>query len=233
MRLLLIEADPRTRARLEGAFGRERFIVDAIDECALATERLQHTDYDLIVVGQGPGCDGVDVCRRIRDARKDVPIIIVTEEGHDDCTRVLDAGADDCVVKPIELEEMMARARALLRRGRTRYLTSLLDYGPLSLDARAHVVTLHGVPLRLSVTEYRLLYFLMLHAESIVTRQQLIEHVWGGTLSPTSNTPDVYLSYLRQKLAPSGEALIHTIRGLGYMLKSEHAVSSLSMHSSN
>jgi two-component system response regulator MprA len=225
----LIEADPRMRVRLEAAFGRERFLVDAIDQCAQAAERLQQTDYDLVVLDHGPGCDSVDICRRIRDARKDVPIIIVTEAGRDDCTRVLDAGADDCVVKPIELGEMMARARALLRRGRTRYLTSVLDYGPLSLDARAHVVTLNGLPLRLSVTEYRLLYFLMLHAESIVTRHQLIDHVWGGTLSPGSNTPDVYLSYLRQKLAPSGEALIHTIRGLGYMLKSDDAASSVSM----
>jgi DNA-binding response OmpR family regulator len=216
------------------AFARERFLVDTVDDCALASERLNNGDYDLVVLDQTPGCDSVEVCRRIRDARQDVPILIVTEpDAADDRVRALDAGADDCVIKPIEMPEMMARARALLRRGRTRYLNATLEYGPLVLDAKAHVVAAHGVLLNLSATEYRLLRYLMRHAESVVTRQDLIQHVWGGTLDPTSNTPDVYVSYLREKLLPAGEPLIHTVRGLGYILKSDLAQPSIRLHSRN
>lgn len=181
---------------------------------------MRAQEYDLVVLDHLPGCDGVNVCRQIRDARLDVPIMVVTDrDAVDDRVRALDSGADDCLLRPIEVREMMARARALLRRGRTRHLHAVLEYGPLRLDPLDHVVTLEGHPLTLSATEYRLLQFLLLRAETIVSREQLIQHVWGGTLDAHSNTPDMYLSYLRQKLAPAGCPLIHTVRGLGYILK--------------
>ena len=220
MRLLLVEDDPVLRSWLRSAFAKERFLVDSVDHCALAADRVRSQEYDLVVLDHLPGCDGVDVCRRIRDARLDVPIIVVTErDAVDDRVRALDSGADDCLLKPIEVREMMARVRALLRRGRTRHLYATLEYGPLALDPRDHLVTLGGQRLELSATEYRLLQFLMLRAETIVSREQLIQHVWGGALDSRSNTPDMYLSYLRQKLAPAGSALLHTVRGLGYMLR--------------
>jgi DNA-binding response OmpR family regulator len=220
MRLLLVEDDPALRSTLRSAFLREHFLVDSVEHCAQAADYVRAQEYDLVVLDHLAGCDGVDVCRRIRDARLDVPIMVVTErDAVDDRVRALDSGADDCLLKPIELREMMARARALLRRGRTRHLSAILEYGPLCLDPRDHAATLDGHPLELSATEYRLLQYLMLRAETIVSRDQLIQHVWGGTLDARSNSPDVYLSYLRQKLAPAGESLIHTVRGLGYILK--------------
>jgi two-component system response regulator MprA len=221
MRLLLLEHDPDLRRLLDDAFKKERFLVDASPDGCRAAEQVTSQDYDLVVLDLDlPTCDGLDVCRRIRDAQLDVPIMVVSELGaSDERARALDAGADDCVVKPIRIRETMAHARALLRRGRTRHLTSVLAYGPLTLDPYDHIITLDGVPLALSSTEYRLLRFLMRRAETIVSREQLIQHVWGGTLDTRSNTPDVYLSYLRQKLAPSGRRLIHTVRGLGYVLR--------------
>jgi DNA-binding response OmpR family regulator len=194
--------------------------VDAVEDCAHAAAQARRHEYDLIVLDHKPDCDGVAVCRKIRDARLDAAIMVLAErDAVDDRIRALDSGADDCVAKPVEMRELMARARALMRRGPSRQPSARLEYGPLCLDPRDHVVTLGGASLDLSATEYRLLHFLMHRAETIVTREQLNEHVWGGSLARRSNTPDVYMSYLRQKLAPAGEPLIHTVRGLGYMLK--------------
>lgn len=221
MRLLLVEHDPEVRVLLEGAFRKERFLVDAIAQGCRAAEQVRSHEYDLVVLDLDlPECDGLEVCRRLRDAHLDVPIMVVSElAASDERAQVLDAGADDCIVKPIRTREMMAHARALLRRGRTRHLASVLEYGPLRLDQNDQIVTLNDIPLALSGTEYRLMRFLLRHAETIVSREQLIQHVWGGTLDLRSNTPDVYLSYLRQKLAPFGRRLIHTVRGLGYVLR--------------
>lgn len=220
MRLLLVEADPDLRIRLAAAFRREHFLVDAVERCSLASERVRQAEYDLVLLDHAVGCDGIDVCRRIRDAHLDVPIMVVTDrDAVDDRIRALDSGADDCLVRPLDVRETMARARALLRRGRTRHLRALLEYGPLRLDPDDRTATLDGRLLDLSATEYRLLEYLMRRAEAIVTREQLIQHVWGGSLDSRSNTPDVYLSYLRQKLAPAGQPLIHTVRGLGFILK--------------
>jgi two-component system OmpR family response regulator len=114
--------------------------------------------------------------------------------------------------------ELRARVRALLRRGHSAYRGGQLVYGPLALDPRAHRVRLNGVPVDLSATEYRLLRCLMLNADAVVSRDQLNQEVWGGALDASSNTPDVYISYLRRHLAGSDGALIQTVRGLGYSL---------------
>ncbi len=220
MRMLLIEEDAAARRLLRDAFVRERFLVDALDDCSLTAEHATRGHYDLVVMSHHLNCDGVAVCRNIRDAHRDVPVMVLVDARSDNlCSRLLDAGADDCVLKPIEPLETMARVRALLRRGRTRHLSADMDYGPLHLDPHKQVIALCGQPLDLSATEYRLLRFLMLRAETIVTREELLQHVWGGTLDSASNTPDVYLSYLRQKLAFCCEHLIHTVRGLGYTLR--------------
>jgi two-component system OmpR family response regulator len=220
MRLLLVEDDPDLRARLRSAFRREHFIVDAVEHCSMAADHVRDEEYDLVLLDHLAGCDSVDACRRIRDGHLDVPIMVVTERDDvDDRIRALDSGADGCLVKPLDVREAVAHARALLRRGRTRHLDATLEYGPLRLDPGDRTATLDGRLLALSATEYRLLRYLMLRAEAVVTRHQLLQHVWGGTLDSSSNTPDMYLSYLRQKLAPAGQPLIHTVRGLGYTLR--------------
>jgi len=132
----------------------------------------------------------------------------------------LDCGADDYIVKPFAYDELEARLRALARRGRTHQLSGLLRYGPIEVDPVDHRATVHGQALTLTATEYRLLTYLVRRAESIVSRDQLAEHVWGGDYDPGSNLADVYVSYVRRKIhAVTDEPLIRTVRGLGYLLK--------------
>jgi DNA-binding response OmpR family regulator len=168
-----------------------------------------------------PGIDGFEVCRRLRRRGIDAPVILVTaRDGLPDRVTGLDSGADDYLVKPFAFEELLARLRALGRRGRSRHLTHLLEYGPIAVDPVAHTVHVNGMLLALTATEYRLLEFLVRRAEAIVTRDQLAQHVWGGEYDPASNVADVYVGYVRRKLqAADARPLIRTVRGLGYLLK--------------
>jgi DNA-binding response OmpR family regulator len=154
-------------------------------------------------------------------------VLILSARDHvRDRVRALDCGADDYLVKPFAFEELLARLRALDRRGRHRSTPRGLSYGPLSIDPAGHRVTLDGRLLTLTATEYRLLEYLVRRAECIVTRDQLAEHVWGGDYDPSSNVADVYVGYVRRKLqAASPQPRIHTVRGLGYMLRGEGAAS--------
>lgn len=221
--LVLLVEDNRNISEMVGEYlERKGFGVDyatnGSDGLRLATEG----SYDVIVLDlMLPALDGFEVCRRLRASGVDTPVIIVTaRDGVADRVRALDAGADDVLVKPFVFDELLARLRALGRRGRTRHLTHLLEYGGIAIDPVAHTVTLDGHAVQLTATEYRLLTFLVRRAEAVVTRDQLAQHVWGGDYDPLSNNADVYVGYVRRKLqAASPEPLIHTVRGLGYMLK--------------
>jgi DNA-binding response OmpR family regulator len=151
------------------------------------------------------------------------PVLVLSARDHvRDRVRALDCGADDYLVKPFAFEELLARLRALDRRGRNRHTSRLLSYGPLTIDPADHRATVNRQTLTLTATEYRLLEYLVRRAEAIVTRDQLAEYVWGGDYDPDSNVADVYVGYIRRKLqAMRAPPLIHTIRGLGYMLKDE------------
>jgi DNA-binding response OmpR family regulator len=201
----------------------EHYHVDLAEDGATA-ERLASDDaYDAIVLDiLLPGVDGLTVCRRLRADGVDTPVLMLTaRDAVKDRVHGLDAGADDYLVKPFAFDELLARLRALTRRGRTKQLDASLSYGPLSMDTTTFKVTAVGHPLELSATEYRLLEHLLRHRETIVSRDQLAEHVWGGEFDPSSNIADVYVGYLRRKLRAAGVdgPLIHTIRGMGYMLK--------------
>jgi DNA-binding response OmpR family regulator len=188
---------------------------DAGEAQALAGE------YDAILLDvMLPGQDGFEVCRRLRAQGVDTPILMVTaRDTVGDRVRGLDTGADDYLLKPFAFDEVVARLRALTRRGRTASLSSVLQAGPLTLDQEAHQAAVDGVSVPLTATEYRLLEYLMRRAGTIVSRDQLAEHVWGGEYDPCSNLADVYVGYLRRKLAGTSAAdRIRTIRGLGYML---------------
>ena len=224
MRVLVVEDDPEISRFIVRGLTEERHIVDLVADGLSAIDMVAAEEYDAVVLDlMLPGVDGFEVCRRMRAQGADTPVIIVTaRDALADRVAGLDGGADDYLVKPFEFDELLARLRALGRRGRTRQMTHLLEYGPIAVDPVAHTVTAADQPVSLTATEYRLLEFLVRRAEAIVTRDQLAQHVWGGDYEPMSNNADVYVGYVRRKLlAATPDPLIHTVRGMGYMLKWE------------
>jgi two-component system, OmpR family, response regulator len=222
MRVLVIEDDPGVSRFLIQGLSEEGHDVDHVADGEAGERRLCSGAYDVAVLDVLlPRRDGYEVCRRIRRAGVGVPILMLTaRDAIADRVKGLHEGADDYLVKPFAFDELLARLEALVRRGPSRPPDSLLRHGPIEVDSEAHIVTLHGQEVRLSATEYRLLEYLVKRAGSIVSRDQLAEHVWGGDYDPFSNVADVYISYLRKKLDKDKKRpLIHTVRGLGYMLK--------------
>jgi DNA-binding response OmpR family regulator len=221
MHLLVVEDDPAISRFLVKGLREERHMVDLAEDGPAAEARATAEDYDAILLDVLlPGLDGFTLCRRLRAQGVDVPILVVTaRDAVAERVEGLDAGADDYLVKPFAFDELLARLRAIARRGRTRHLTSVLTCGPVRLDLRDHRVTVDDRVVALTATEYRLLLYLMRRAGSIVSREQLGEHVWGGVYDPMSNVADVYVGYLRRKLQhTAAQGLIRTVRGLGYML---------------
>jgi DNA-binding response OmpR family regulator len=223
VRILVVEDDPAISRFVVRGLREERYRVDLAEDGCGAEQMATEASYDAIVLDVLlPGLDGVSLCRRLRAQGIDVPVLMLTaRDGIADRVLGLDAGADDYLVKPFAFDELVARLRALTRRGRSGHTQTLLEYGPVTLDTASHVVSAAGQPMALSATEYRLLEHLLRRAETIVSRDQLAEHVWGGDYDPFSNVADVYVGYLRRKLRAAGVTtpLIHTIRGMGYMLK--------------
>lgn len=226
MRVLVVEDDPAISRFIVRGLTEDHYLVDLVEDGASAVEMAAAEEYDVVVLDlMLPELDGFEVCRRLREKGIDTPVIIVTaRDAVADRVAALDAGADDVLVKPFAFDELLARLRALGRRGRSRHLNHLLEYGGIRIDPVAHLVTVAGKPVHLTATEYRLLTFLVRRAEAVVTRDQLAQHVWGGTYDPLSNNADVYVGYVRRKLqAVTPRPLIHTVRGLGYMLKHDAA----------
>lgn len=224
MRLLVVEDDPAISRFIVRGLTEDHYLVDLVEDGASGLEMATAEEYDAIVLDlMLPELDGFEMCRRLRARGVDTPVIIVTaRDAVADRVAALDAGADDVLVKPFVFDELLARLRALGRRGRSRHLNHLLEYGGITIDPVAHVVFVDGQHVHLTATEYRLLSFLVRRAEAVVTRDQLAQHVWGGEYDPLSNNADVYVGYVRRKLqAATPQPLIHTVRGLGYMLKAE------------
>lgn len=222
--ILVVEDDPTIGRFLVRGLSEENHVVDLAEDADAAEQCVAAAEYDAILLDvMLPGdTDGFALCRRFRDNGIDTPILMLTaRDGVTDRVHGLDLGADDYLTKPFAFDELLARLRALTRRGRSRHVSATLTYGPLAIDLEAHRVSGNGEELHLSATEYRLLEFLMRRAETIVSRAQLADHVWGNEYDPFSNVADVYVGYLRRKLTAAGipGTLIQTIRGLGYMLK--------------
>jgi DNA-binding response OmpR family regulator len=224
MRVLVVEDDPAISRFIVRGLTEEHYLVDLVQDGQSAVDMAAAEEYDVVVLDlMLPELDGFEVCRRLRGNGIDTPVIIVTaRDAVADRITALDAGADDVLVKPFRFDELLARLRALGRRGRSRHLNHLLEYGVITIDPVAHQVTVAGRSVQFTATEYRLLTFLVRRAEAVVTRDQLAQHVWGGDYDPMSNNADVYVGYVRRKLqAVTTTPLIHTVRGLGYMLKAE------------
>jgi len=217
VRVLVVEDEAGTRGLLERGLREELFHVEGVGDASAAESCAVDGRFDAIILDvMLPDRDGFSVCRRLRTRGVDTPILLLTgRNGLADRVRGLDVGADDYLAKPFAFEELLARLRAVTRRGRSRHLQAVLAYGPIELDQQTRRVTVHGQPVVLSNTEFRLLHYLLLHVDTPVSRDELTLHVWDAGEGGRSNVIDVYISYLRKLLGPAG-SLIRTVRGFGY-----------------
>lgn len=220
MRILLVEDDRKAARVLAKGLEEEGFVVDLAHAGDEGEELAAVNEYDLIVLDWLlPGRQGIDVCRNLRAFGVSTPIVMLTaRDGLADRVAGLDTGADDYLTKPFAFAELLARIRALLRRAELTRPT-VLKVGDLTLDPVCHRVTRGDATLDLTAKEYGILEFLMRHANEVVTRTQLGEHVWKEEYDNLTNLIDVHISHLRKKINRAGAAtLLHTVRGRGYRL---------------
>ena len=216
MRILLAEDDDAIGERVKAALAEAGYAVDRVADGAQAEFLGQTEAFDLAVLDLGlPGLDGISVLHRWREAGQRFPVIVLTARArwHDKLAG-FDAGADDYLTKPFQMEELVIRVRALIRRA-TGHASPVLRCGPLELDTHGAKFSLGGESLSLTSQEFRILAYLMHHPDKLVTRAELGEHVYEGGYDPDSTVIDVLIGRIRRKL---GAELIHTIRGQGFRL---------------
>jgi two-component system response regulator MprA len=224
VRVLLVEDDPAVRGAVERALRGAGHLTELAPTGTQALALATANPYDAIVLDLGlPGLDGVEVCRRLRDAGNGVPILMVTARAAvAERVEGLDAGADDYLVKPFALDELLARIRALGRRSANGAVTSrgVLRFGDLVLDRDTMSARRGERPITLTRTEYQLVELFLENPRKVLSRDVIFERVWGYDFGPDSNSLDVYVGYLRRKLEANGEPrLIQTVRGVGYVLR--------------
>lgn len=220
MRVLVAEDEPKLALLLARGLREEGYAVDLTHTGPQALGAASGTDYDAIVLDvMLPGVDGLDVCRTLRERGTWSPILLLTaRDGVDDRVAGLDAGADDYLVKPFSFDELLARLRALARRGAPER-PAVLEVDDLRLDPAARRVWRGEVEIELSPLELALLETFMRSPGVVLTRDQLAEHVWDHAYERRSNVVDVYVGYLRRKVdVPFGRESLETVRGIGYRL---------------
>jgi two-component system, OmpR family, response regulator MprA len=222
-RILLVDDEPAVRASLSRALGLERYRVSQAVDGEVALERLSAEPYEAVILDVSmPNLDGLEVCRRLRAAGDRTPVLMLTARDEvDDRVAGLDAGADDYLVKPFALRELMARIRALLRRsGDDDDEEQMLAFEDLRMDRLAHEAWRGERTLQLTRTEFSLLEMFLRHPRQVLSRSAIFEGVWGYDFGSTSNSLGVYMGYLRRKTELGGESrLLHTVRGVGYVLR--------------
>jgi len=221
MRVLILEDDAKMARIIRRGLEHEGYAVEVAADGDEALSRASEFDYDVLVLDvMVPGRDGFEVCKELRSRGRWAPVLILTaRDSVEDRIRGLDVGADDYVVKPFAFGELLARLRALIRRAPAER-PAVLVAGDVTLDPASHTVTRAGEPVELSAREFALLEFLLRHPAEVVSRSQILEHVWDYNYDGLSNVVDVYVGYLRKKLeAPFGRPLIRTVRAVGYSLE--------------
>ena len=216
MRLLVVEDDPDLNRQLVGALEEAGYVVDSARDGEEGHFLSDTEPYDAVVLDLGlPEMDGVTVLEKWRRDGKIMPVLILTARDRwSDKVAGFDAGADDYVAKPFFMEEVLARLRALLRRA-SGHATSELECGPVRVDTRSSRVTVDGRAIKLTSLEYRLLAYMMHHRDRVISRTELVEHLYDQDFDRDSNTIEVFVGRLRRKL---GKDVIETVRGLGYRL---------------
>ncbi len=222
MRILIVEDNEKLAKYTKQMLEEEGYAVDVAIDGEIGERQARNKNHDLVILDiMLPKKDGVSVCKSLRKDNINLPIIMITAKGEiEDKIIGLDSGADDYLVKPYDMNELLARVRALLRRPQERVLTKLV-VKDIVLDNSKHIVTKKGVTISLTLKEYAILEYLMMNAGSVITREQLLEHCWDFAYSAFSNITDVYIKQLRKKLKDTNEKYIQTIRGVGYTFKSK------------
>ncbi len=229
-RILIVDDEPAVREALQRSLAFEGYGTEVAVDGADALDKAAAYRPDLVVLDiQMPRMDGLTAARRIRATGDTTPILMLTaRDTVGDRVTGLDAGADDYLVKPFELDELFARIRALLRR--SSYAAGIgvadpadedaLTFADLRMDLSTREVTRGGRPVELTRTEFTLLEMFLAHPRQVLTREQILKAVWGFDFEPSSNSLDVYVMYLRRKTEAGGEPrLVHTVRGVGYVLR--------------
>ena len=218
MRVLIVEDDPKLGPVLVRGLATDAIAADLVTTGREAIIRAGATDYTVIVLDvMLPDLDGFQVCRALRDDNTFAPVLMLTaRDAIDDRVQGLDSGADDYLVKPFSFVELLARVRAMSRRGPIQR-TVMLEVGDLRLDSARHQVWRGDTPIDLSRREYAILQALMRHAGDVLSRFDLLEQVWGYDYENRSNIVEVYIRYLREKIdRPFGRHTLQTVRGVGY-----------------
>jgi len=221
MKLLVVEDENLLRQQLVKSLTDNGYVVDAAEDGRAGRYFAEEYEYDAAIVDLGlPEIDGIELINIIRKAGRQFPILILTARGDwQDKVAGLDAGADDYVVKPFQMEEILARLNALLRRA-AGFARPKLEFGPISLDLTAKLLTVSGEKVDLTAYEYKMLEYLMLHPGQVISKAELTEHLYAQDYDRDSNVLEVFIRRLRQKLDPEQTLNpIETVRGQGYRFR--------------
>lgn len=226
-KILVVEDDSQIARFVELELEHEGYEVKKVDNGYDGLNMLKNNDFDLMLLDiMLPGIDGVEVCREVREF-SDLPIIMLTAKSElEDKVKGLDTGADDYLTKPFEIEELLARIRALLRRKKGDVESGhILETDSVEVNMDAHTVSRNNEKIELTKKEYDLLVYLIENEGIVVSREKLLNNVWGYDYTGETNIVDVYIRYLRSKIDdPFDKKLIHTVRGVGYVLRSDDNV---------
>jgi two-component system response regulator MprA len=223
MRILVVDDDPQIRETLKRHLAYEGYQVSLAADSRETFAQVSESRPDMVILDwMLPGMDGLEVCRRLRQA-DDFPILMLTAKGTlEDKVDGLDSGADDFLVKPFQPEELLARVRALLRRRAPSSQSPVIKFGVITLDNAARQVWVGDKTVDLSSKEFDMLELLMRHPNQVLTRDTFYDRIWGYDFSGESNILEVYIRYLRAKLDAAGSPrYIQTVRGVGYVLRDE------------
>ena len=222
MKILVVEDNDKLAKYVRTMLMDESYVVDVVGDGETGERRILSDSYDLVILDiMLPEKDGISVCKSVRDEGNTTPILMLTARGEvEDRIEGLDSGADDYLIKPFAMKELLARVRALLRRPSTQ-LSEELTVKDVVLNTITHTARVGDSEVALTLKEFAILEYLMRNAGTVVTREQLIDHCWDFAYSAFSNITDVYIKQLRQKLGNKHDHYIKTIRGVGYTFKTE------------